>query len=110
MQVSKYLGVGKENAITGEVLSQLLGRSARDVSQQVERERKVGIPVCASCNALHPGYYLPSGPEELAGYLASLDRRLLEMRKTRLALQATLDEMVGQIGMDGWDETPPGAG
>lgn len=108
--VHELLGKGRECAVTGEVLAQLLGRSARDVSLQVERERKAGIPICASCDATHPGYFLASGPDELAGYLASLDRRLREVRKTRSALQSTLDDMVGQVELDGWDENSLGGG
>lgn len=108
--VHELLGKGRECAVTGEVLAQLLGRSSRDVSMQVERERKAGIPICASCDATHPGYFLASGPDELAGYLASLDRRLREVRKTRSALQSTLDDMVGQMELDGWDENSLGGG
>ena len=84
--------------------------SVRTIQRDIDALCQAGIPICASCDATHPGYFLASGPDELAGYLASLDRRLREVRKTRSALQSTLDDMVGQVELDGWDENSLGGG
>lgn len=104
MRVSALLSVGKENAITGENLAKLLGCTARDVSQQVERERRAGIPVCASCDATTPGYFLPQDVGELALYVASLNRRLKNTRETLMAMEEALYQMTGQESLfDWWD-------
>lgn len=96
MRICDILPVGKARAVTGESLAEMLGCSPRDISQAVEKARKAGAPVCASCDSARPGYFLAEFPDELALYLSSLDRRLRQIRKTREALQRTLDTMSGQ--------------
>lgn len=102
MQVSKYLGVGKENATTGENLAKMLGCTARDVSQQVERERQAIIPICASCDVNSPGYFLPKDAGELAVYIVSLNRRLKNTRETLAAMEEALCRMTGQESLFDW--------
>lgn len=102
MRISECLGYGAMYAVTGEWLSKTLGCGMRDVTQMIERERRAGAPICASCNPARPGYFLASEPGELALYLASLDRRLRNVATTRRHLQDTLDRMEGQETI--WEE------
>ena len=102
--VSKLLSNGKAGAITGAELVKLLElKDLRELTQLVEAERRAGIPICASTDSAAPGYYLADGPDELAGYLSSLDRRLHNIRQTRQRLEDTLSRLTGQerIGLDG---------
>lgn len=104
MRISDVLCAGAENALTGEFLSGLFDCGLREVSQRIERERRDGAPICASCDSARPGYFLASDPEELALYLASLDRRLQNIAVTRRHLQDTLDRMCGQVSVDWGDQ------
>lgn len=103
MRISDVLCVGCENALTGEFLAGLFDCNLREVSQAIERERRDGVPICASCDPARPGYFLASDPGELALYLASLDRRLRNIAVTRRHLHDTLTRMAGQMEID-WGE------
>lgn len=100
MRVADVLCMGADNAMTGEVLASLFDCNLREISQRVERERRDGSPICASCDPARPGYYLAADPAELALYLASLDRRLRNISATRRHLQDTFDRMTGQTVID----------
>ena len=91
MRVAEYLGTGKAEAVTAKDLCKALGIRPRDLSRQIERERRAGAPICASCNASAPGYYLASSGGELADYVRSLDRRIKEVKRTRDALAGAVD-------------------
>ena len=97
-RVASILPEGKRNALPGREIARLLGfRSTREVSAAVERERRLGLPICASCDGNSPGYFLASGPDELAEYLSSLRRRLRAVGRTETALEETLSRWEGQL-------------
>jgi hypothetical protein len=100
--VTAYLGHGKENALTAAELAGLMGVSdPRIVTKQVEKARKMGDPICASCSG-EMGYYIASNERELAAYLRSLDRRLKHTHATRRALGDALARLSGQSEIEGW--------
>lgn len=99
--IEKFLLPGKENALPGRALAGLLGLSLRDISLAVEAARRAGAPICASVDARCPGYYLASSAGELADYLASLDRRLNNVRQTRQHLESVLIRLTGQEQIGG---------
>lgn len=90
--ISAYLHHGEKNAIPSRELCKLLGLSAREVSAAVERERRAGQPICASCG-IPAGYYLAQTQEEMRRYCAGLNRRAGEIQKTRRACLKTLDSL-----------------
>lgn len=95
--VSKLLSMGRDGAITGAKLVQLLElKDLRELTQLVEAERRAGIPICATTNSSGPGYYLADGPEELKNYISSLDRRLRNIRQTRQHLEDALCRLTSQ--------------
>ena len=95
--VSKLLSMGRDGAITGAKLVQLLElKDLRELTQLVEAERRAGIPICATTNSSGPGYYLADGPEELQDYISSLDRRLCNIRQTRQHLEDALCRLTSQ--------------
>ena len=63
VRISNYLGVGRLNATTAGFIAAFLGWTAREVTQQIEKERREGAPICASCSAPH-GYYLAGMSQE----------------------------------------------
>ena len=98
----KILPSGKENAVPGWKLVEILGlKDLRDLTQLVERERRDGSPICASTESAAPGYYLADGPEELEAYLKSLNRRVKNINRTVVHLEDTLSNMTGQQRLGG---------
>ena len=90
--ICELLFEGKENARTGKDLALYLGVDVRQITEQIERERRSGKPICATTDAKRPGYYLPATDKELAEYCASIARRATELDKTRRALVNVLDQ------------------
>lgn len=87
--MTDFLMTGEENAVTGRELCDRFGFDRRDLTIAVERERRNGVPICASCGS-NPGYYLASDKREMINYCKSLERRLKEVQKTLNACQKTV--------------------
>lgn len=87
--IHELLAEGGENARTGRELAQYLDCRIRDITIQIERERREGQPICAATGE-NPGYYLAATPEELEHYCNQLKGRAIEMFKTRQALVRVL--------------------
>lgn len=84
--IHELLNTGKRNATTGRVLADAIGGNIRQVTQQIERERRQGQPICASSDPENPGYYLAEDERELNDYCDMLKGRAIELFKTRQAL------------------------
>lgn len=91
--IADYLFTGKENAQTAKELASLLHCDVRDISAGIERERRQGQPIIASCDPEQPGYYLAATAEELQYYCSRLHHRAGEIHKTRRALLETAAEL-----------------
>lgn len=103
-QVADALLVGAANAIDGATLAAVLGfKNRRDLSKEIERERRSGKPICAAVAGESRGYYLAETPDEFSNYVRSLDRRIREVCKTRDACWETLRRMTGQEIFEGWN-------
>lgn len=94
--IAEYLLIGRENAKTARELARLLHCDPRDISQGVERDRRNGQPICASCDPEAPGYYLADNAEDIQNYCKSLHKRAGEIYKTRRALLATAEKMAAE--------------
>ncbi len=89
---------GKENAITAKDIAKLFGwKDTRDVSEQIERERREGKPIAASCGK-NPGYYIATDRETMQRYCNSLLHRMGEIAATR---QGCLKSMEGLPDSEG---------
>lgn len=93
---------GRENAIPGRQLSKSLDMDIRTLTKQIERERQAGLPICAVTTGADKGYFLASDAGDLDQYCRSLDRRLKNIQKTRIAIGDTLDKMSEQEQAEGW--------
>lgn len=103
MKVSALLLRGRDNAITGAKLVELMElKELRDLTQLIESERRAGSPICASTSAGNHGYYLASNAVELEDYITSLDRRIHNVSTTRKHLETTLLRMTGQGQIGGF--------
>lgn len=104
VRVADVLPAGAGQAVRGQTLAALLGfRDVRQLSKQIECERRGGVPICAAVSGDSRGYYLASSPDELQRYIRALDHRLREVRRTRDACEDTLRRMCGQEIMEGME-------
>ena len=90
--IFEYLATGKENARTARELAKIINCTPREVTAQIERERREGRPICASCGST-PGYYLPESDQELNDYCECLKSRAVEIFRTRQALVKVLKQI-----------------
>lgn len=88
--VQELLDYGRENTRTGKDLAKALNVDIRTITQQIEKERREGQPICASMKGAHAGYYLAADRTELESYCRQLYHRGGELFKTRRALLETL--------------------
>lgn len=90
--ITEHLQKGAENAITAKGLCDLLRLDIRDLTAAIERERRQGSPICASCGN-KPGYFLASTKQEMQDYCDSLHHRAAEIYATRQACLKTINEL-----------------
>lgn len=90
--VYEILLEGRENALTGKEICSLLGIKARDLTIAIERERRDGKPICASCGE-NPGYFIAANREEMEHYCNRLYHRAGEIFKTRAACMETMAQL-----------------
>lgn len=91
--IYELLNHGAAQALTGKQLGKLLHMTQREVSQAVERERRQGKPICATCNAIKPGYYIPETQEEMQQYCDRLRHRGGEIFATRAACLRSMNTL-----------------
>lgn len=83
--IHELLDYGRENARTGRELAEVLQCDIRQITGQIEKERREGRPICAAMGE-NPGYYLAADDAELSDYCDRLKGRAVELFKTRQAL------------------------
>jgi len=93
VDITAYILTGRENARTGKELARNAGINPRDVTILIERARRAGTPIVASCDAEQPGYYIAETAAEVESYCSSLHRRAGEIYKTRRALLEAAGDM-----------------
>lgn len=91
--ITAYLQKGAENAQTAKELCDLLHLDKRELTAAIERERRHGSPICASCDSTKPGYYLAGNKQEMQEYCNSLQHRAAEIFATRQACLNTIDDL-----------------
>ena len=89
LDITDYLRTGAENAKTARELAAQIDCNPRNISEWIEQERRKGQPICANCDAKHPGYYLAESADEIEAYCKHLHGRAGEIYKTRAALLET---------------------
>lgn len=81
--IADLLSSGEENAVPLAHLVMLTGWDERTVRQQIERERRQGIPILSK-----RGYYLPADEAERAAFVASMRGRAREILRTADAVES----------------------
>lgn len=93
--IYELLAAGRENARTGRDLAAHFNCNIRDITEQIERERRDGQPICAATGE-NPGYFLAANANELETYCRKLEKRAAEVQKTRQALVNVLQQIRDQ--------------
>lgn len=90
--IYEILGKGAASARTAKELCKLLNITPRELTQNIERERKAGKPICASTGT-NAGYYIAATQAEMKHYCASLLHREKAIGRTRKACSDTIQEL-----------------
>lgn len=94
MIIADFLAVGEENAQTGRELCDLLQIDKRVLQATIERERRNGTPICATCSTdRKAGYFLAGNKREMQDYCHSLQRRKNSIQRTLNACRKTIDTL-----------------
>lgn len=73
--VLERLSIGKENAISTQVLCDSLGfDSPRELQLEIARERKAGAVILSTCQD-GGGYFLPENDHEIKQFMRTLENR-----------------------------------
>lgn len=91
--IYELLTEGKENARTGKELAAHLGCDIRTITEQIEKERRSGQPICANSRGDAPGYFLADNADDLQDYCDRLKHRAIELFTTRQALIRVLKQL-----------------
>lgn len=82
-KISDLLGYGQENAVPLQHLITVTGLDSRTIRQQIERERRAGVPICADNKT---GYFLPTNELERNRCVQSMRHLSEEIRVTAEAI------------------------
>jgi biotin operon repressor len=77
-----FIPKGRENAMTGKELSQMLDRPNRQIRFEIERLRRDGVVICSSSRGQNKGYYIPENEQEKEEFLAQYESYIKQMRRT----------------------------
>lgn len=94
--IIEILREGERNAMPARDICAILNITSRDLSKQIERERRAGYPICASTGKT-PGYYRAENKQEMQSYCGRLYHRAGEIFKTRRACLQTIDTLPGEL-------------
>lgn len=102
MTVYEVLKVGKANSTSKNALSRLTGYVGRQLSKEVERERKEGHPILSDNSG---GYYLAdvgteSGRSDLMFNVLRLEAQGKSCLAAAEALKSTVVDVIGQESFD----------
>lgn len=81
--IGELLGHGQSEAISRNDLVSITGVNPREVTREIERERRQGVPILSNGN----GYYLPNDDDEVKSCVHSLLNRANEIRLTAKAIE-----------------------
>ena len=88
--IAGLLSTGRNHARTGRQLARALGCDIRAITAEIERERRDGLPICATSRGDNCGYYLAADQTELQDYCDRLAGRAGELSRTRAALMGII--------------------
>jgi hypothetical protein len=104
-QVLNYMElhcIGRENAITGEQLTELLGIKDRRILRRTIRELRLEQnPILSTCETPHAGYFIPLDESEISEAMCHFKSRVINQNKACKGIRLGLEKWFGkQIKLD----------
>lgn len=91
MSLVEIIPTGRENAVSGEYLRQMMGYSDRELRKEIQTINEGGeIIICRECKK---GYYLPETPEEAERYIRYSQSYLVTLARKDRAMKRAKDKM-----------------
>ncbi len=87
VEISKLLGYGPSEAITGRKLADVIGEDTRTVREMIEAERRRGTPILSDCAN---GYFLPVDEAEAERFVRSMRHRAHQILTTAAAVERAM--------------------
>lgn len=102
--IEALLPRGEQNAISSTELVRLAGvRSARELQNQIAREREAGSVILSTCRGVG-GYFRPApgeaGKQEIAAFVSTLASRAIGTLRALKSAKRELKTLDGQITFD----------
>lgn len=95
-EVNGLLHTGEESAVTARDLAKITGRSVREITAQIARERQAGAVILSSGK----GYFLPANNEEILHFVRAMDSRARNIYLATRSAKAMLAKVPGQLEID----------
>ncbi len=102
--IAEILKKGEQNARTGREICSTLNMNPRQLTKQIERERRAGEPICARCKGRPHGYYLAADRQEMQTYINRLHHRAGEIYRTRRACKEAAKKLPERAATDEREE------
>lgn len=88
--ITKYIPVGRENAISRKRLAAITGMSDRKVRACISEARERGTAICA--NTVTGGYYMAESEADVRLLLGELRSRIAKLRACYVAVLSKRDK------------------
>ena len=78
LNLTDYLSIGEQNAITAKELARLLGLNEREITYTVNALRKKGVLICSNTQS---GFWLPADDTDIKDFVGQMNSRIIDMQK-----------------------------
>lgn len=79
--------------ITAKELCKITGKNRRELGKEIRKERKMGIPICASTDPTRPGFFIAGDQCDMRIYVRSLRSRIKELTEIMMFCERMIDKL-----------------
>ena len=91
VDLTNFLSVGQENAVSAKTLAKTLGWHDRDVTFCINALRKEGEIICSGAD----GFWLPESDEDISRFVRGFRARIKDMEKALKPAEDYVNKMGG---------------
>ncbi len=78
LNLTDYLSVGEQNAVTAKDLARLLNLNERDITITINALRKQGTLICSNTQS---GFWLPADDRDVEQFVRGMNGRIADMQR-----------------------------
>ena len=78
LNLTDYLSIGEQNAITAKELARLLGLNEREITYTVNALRKKGVLICSNTQS---GFFFFFDDTDIKDFVRQMNSRIIDMQK-----------------------------